>query len=149
MKLLSKLIILVVVFFAGVYVGGEKFFEFGDPIEVPRISFQAEDQAEAVSFMIDDGLNPIVTYHDVVIAEGDTVMDVLKRLSVEHNFELASQDYGSEPGIRGSGNDAQANRFWQFWVNNIYAKVGASNTGLEPGDVVVWKLVEDQLQPQD
>ena len=150
MRFFSRVLILIIVFFSGVYVGGEKFLKFSEPIEIPRVSIQAEPLHRVVSVAIDDGRSRIVAYHDIVLQEGDTVFSVLQRLSNEQKFALDYKDYGGDLGvfveaINGAANNARANSWWQYWVNNRYGEVSASKHELQPGDIIAWKRVTNQL----
>jgi hypothetical protein len=47
--------------------------------------------------------------------------------------------------IDGVGNNQAGDKYWQFWLNNEYSKVGASSQRLRDGDMVEWKYLAGQI----
>ena len=43
-------------------------------------------------------------------------------------------------GLKKNGEE---NKYWQFWVNDEYAKVGVSAYIVEAGDKIKWKFTND------
>jgi len=147
MKLIAKIIIIVAIFFVGFYIGQQQILA---PANKPAgVNQQAEQQIQ-VSLMLDFGNGEIQTFNDIFLEEETTVFELLKKITSENNLEFRYKDYGGELGaliesINNVANDVKANRFWHYWVNNVYAEVGASNYQLKDGDVIEWKYVSNQF----
>lgn len=146
MKLVAKIIIIIAVFFAGYYVGTNQLLS--NFISLPR---QPVTQQETVSLMFDFGNGEIQTFSDIAIQEKTTVFEMLKKITEENNLEFSYKDYGGELGafvesINNMANNPKFDRFWQYWINNQYAQVGASQYQLQSGDVVEWKYTKGQIQ---
>ena len=45
--------------------------------------------------------------------------------------------------INGSAN-GEGDRYWQYWVNGVYADLAADRTGLHNDDVVLWRFAIPQ-----
>ena len=146
MKLLAKIIIIIAVFVAGFYFGGQQALSPSDGS--PEAIQQAQDEIQ-VSLMLDFGNGQVRTYNGVTLPKDSTVFALLEKITTENDFKLDYKDYG-ELGvfIESVGdivNDVEGDRFWQYWVNNVYAEVGASNYQLIDGDVVEWKFLRGQI----
>ena len=154
MKLLIKIIVLAAVFAGGVWVGQNVALAPSQlvdqlPINVNKKS-EVQEQVIKVNLMIDFGNGQVQTFNDVALAENPSVFDLLKKVTTENNLEFSSKDYGKDLGmlvesINNVANSQKANRFWHYWVNNVYAEIGASNYHLKTGDIVEWKYVENQF----
>ena len=144
MKIISKIIIITAVFLVGLYIGQQY-------IAAPEVlSDQLEDNKAMVSLMLDFGNGEIMVFNDLLTKEKTSVFDILEKQATENNLELKYKDYGGGLGvmvesINGIVNNAEPDHFWQYWVNNSYAKVGASNYYLENGDVIEWKYINGQF----
>ena len=110
---------------------------------------QESNQEIAAILKIDFGNGKISNYDGVKLKEEKTVFDLLKKVAVENNLELSFKEYpGSGVFIESIDrmvNDAKNNKWWQYWVNEEYATVGASNYQLKNGDLVEWKYVKGQF----
>lgn len=108
---------------------------------------QTAPKAATVSIMIDTG-DIVQTFTDVPYRDRETVFELLESLASTSAIQLSSKDYGGDLGvfiesINGIGlNDKQ--KWWQFWVNNIYSTKGASFYTLHEGDVVLFKFTGSQ-----
>ena len=78
----------------------------------------------------------------VEFQEGETVFDVLKLVTHEKNIQL---QYGGSSGtvyIKGINNlyelDGGPLSGWTYYVNNVYANYGSSQTKLKNGDSIEW-----------
>ncbi|MDX9893398.1 MAG: DUF4430 domain-containing protein [Patescibacteria group bacterium] len=143
MKTLAKIIIALAIFVAGFYLGTQQALS-------PSNGYNEAVQSQTVNLMIDFGTDRIVTYAATEFAQG-SVFDLLKQAAQANNFEIGYQDYGGDLGvflesIDGVANDSRSGRYWQYWVNNVYAQVGLSNYQLKPGDVVTWKYLTNQFE---
>ncbi|MEN2766148.1 DUF4430 domain-containing protein [Ornithinibacillus xuwenensis] len=74
----------------------------------------------------------VIEEKDIVIEDGDTLMDVLKA-----NFEVEEKD-GYVNSIEGiNDKDKELKKFWMISVNGKAAEVGANDIVLKDGDEVV------------
>lgn len=150
MKILAKIIIVVAIFFVGFYIGQQQATApglFNNQLETLE---QSQEQIK-VSLMLDFGNGEIKTFDNVQAKKGSSVFELLEKITSENEVELQYKDYGGDLGvfiesIGGAISDFEADRYWQFWVNNEYAQVGASNHELSDGDVVEWKYAKGQLK---
>lgn len=149
MKFLAKIIIAVTIFFLGFYIGQHYIATpdlFTNQIKDKE---QSEEQIK-VSLMLDFGNNKIKTFNNIEFENKTTVFALLEKVTRENNINLSYKDYGSELGvlIESFGevaNNFESDHYWQYWVNNVYAQVGASNYQLKKGDVVEWKYIKGQF----
>jgi len=101
------------------------------------------------SLMIDFGDGKIINCNSQELAEGQTAFDLLEVCSknIKTPFDLKYKDYPEfgvfieQIGDKKSGNDM----YWQFWINNEYAQVGAGQYQLRDKDVIEWKFIKGQL----
>ncbi len=155
MKLLAKIIIVIAVFFGGFYFGQNQALSpsgNGQPVLENKGSDQPPVQAGldiSVNLMLDFGNGQVMTYNEVKLPNDSTVFDLLKKVTAENNLKLQSKDYGELgvfiESINDIENEISGNRFWQYWVNNEYAKIGASSFKLDGGDMVEWKYIMGQI----
>ena len=108
-------------------------------IDYYEINPENELDSFNVSLSIDyNGNLPYFGPLDFMVNSSDTVLDLLKKAT-----SIETQSYGSEILITSinhiSNNHNDNNLFWQFWVNDIYANLGAGRFILSPDDVVEWK----------
>ena len=148
MKLLAKIIIVIAVFIAGFYLGGQQVLSPSDGSPVAADQQTAEEEIQ-VNLMLDFGNGQVRTFNQIKLAKDFTVFGLLEKVTTENNFELKSKDYGELgvfiEAIGDIKNDTAGDRFWQYWVNNEYAQVGASNYQLADGDIVEWKYIKGQI----
>ena len=150
MKLISKIIIVIAVFFTG-FIVGQQYAEAPEQQGSQSIIGQQEQEQRYVSLMLDFGNVDIKTFSDIAIGDNDSVFEVLQKVVSENNIELNYKDYGGDMGvfiesIGGQQNDFKSGYYWQYWVNGQYAKIGASVQELQSGDVVEWKYAEGQME---
>lgn len=71
---------------------------------------------------------------ELEVAEGANLLDVMKE-----NYDVEETDTFIT-AIEGHEQDTEAGKYWLFDLNGEMAPVGASDTELQEGDVVEWKL---------
>ena len=134
MKSIAKIIIIVAIFVFGVYIGQNYSIlpesKISPEITAPLPNTE-EPQIVSANLMLDFGDGTINSYTGIELAQGATVFDLLKKAADDNDIELNYQDYGGEMGvfvesIGEAKSDFAANRYWQYWVNDEYAKAGAS-----------------------
>lgn len=96
------------------------------------------------SFVPSDGV--ILATTTVTFNEGDTVFDVLKKVTREKGIQMEFEEspmYGSVY-VEGIANlyefDCGDLSGWEYCVNDWYPNYGCSNYVLENGDVILWRF---------
>ena len=149
MKFLAKIIIIVFVFLAGFYFG-QQYTGTVDLQNNDSGAVEQDKEQASVSLMLDFGDGRIKTFSNIAVDDNATVFELLEKITAENNLELKYKDYGGDMGamiesIGEPASDSMADSYWQFWVNNEYALIGASNYHLQDGDVVEWKYIKGQF----
>lgn len=96
------------------------------------------------SLMIDYGDGKIETFHGIQFEPQEKLFIALERTLKGKGINFVSEDYKDlgklvlEIGNRKNGAD---NKYWQYWVDNRHADVGADQYVLKSGDVVEWKFI--------
>ena len=105
------------------------------PVVAPLIS-------KGASVMFDYGNGNIVSY-DLAPAAGENLFQATKDLAAKNNLQFDYKDYkGLGVLVTQIGNDKNGagGRYWQYWVNDKLAPVGASDYVIRSGDVIEWKF---------
>jgi len=160
MKNIIKILAVVIIFIFGVYFGyalknnasaRSAAINFLPASPAPANSSPAVNEGKIkVNLMLDFGDGKVKTFNNVEIAKEGTVFDLLKTAAAENSLALDFKDYGGDLGVMiksidGAGADATSGKYWQYWLNNSYAKVGAAAQKLAAGDLVEWKLIKGQF----
>jgi len=150
MSALFKIFILFIVLVSGIFLIQNLVNLL--KVSQPEIKIEEGQQIEKeifVSLGLDFGRGNIKTFNDIELKEEKTVFDLLKKVTGENNLEFSFKEYpGSGVFIESIGrtaNDAKINKWWQYWVNGEYAKIGASDFQLKNGDFIEWKYIEGQF----
>jgi len=105
-----------------------------------------EEQKEIViDLTIDYGNGDIQSFPEEQLSQRESVFDLLmtledKGIVIEvRNFPGLGKFVEAIHGVRNSNNF-----YWQYWVNDDYAKVGAGQYILQDGDKVIWKRTDQQ-----
>lgn len=144
MKILAKIVLVIAIFFAGFYVGGQP------ALSPSNGSDKAVEQGTSqVSVMFDYGDGTLTTVKNIDITSTSTVFDVLKHVTAEEKIDFKYKEYGDlgvmVDSIGDKTNNFAADQYWQFWVNNAYSTAGASLYRLKAGDVIEWKYIKGQF----
>lgn len=88
---------------------------------------------------------PLVWANEV-IPTGLSLFEIIKQKTSEKKIEFSYKDYGGSMGafitsINGFSNTKD--KWWQYYVNGEYAKVGISNYKVQVGDVIEFKLTKE------
>lgn len=143
---LSKIILCGLSFFLfGLFVG------YAIPLPEQSSLLSTKVSTSTISIMFDYGDDGISVFHDISIKEGDSMFDVLFDMSESDKLTLEYTDYGLGMGVMIMSIDNYTNgnprgTYWQYWVNNKYAKVGASNFKVNNNDVIEWKFTKELLK---
>lgn len=145
MKKTHGLLLLLIVFVLGAYVGVRNADKF--PALQRQASQEHAQESRTVSLMLDFGNGTVRTFDAVTWQEGMTVADALQTAAAAQGIPVGSKDFGGSLGMFvetidgvGGGTD----RWWQYWVNNRYGTVGAGNQRIQSGDIVEWKFIQGQ-----
>ena len=141
----TKLFLFAIVFFAGGTLFGASFIRQNIP-DSP-LSSPAATAEKAVSVMIDYGGGTLTTFTDIQFGDGETLFELLaKKLSAESiTFEYRDyKELGKLITRIGDKENGDGKQYWQYWVNNRHAEVGADAYALRPGDVIEWKFLKSQ-----
>jgi hypothetical protein len=130
------LITVIVIAIAGLWVVAEQL-EKSSEVEEP------ESPISASLRIIGDGWQ--VEYMNVQ-TKNNTVFKLLMECSVESNFSIGSTHWGAYDSvfinsINGTHN-GEHNKWWQYYVNDVYGDVGCDRKEIFDGDLVEWKFEE-------
>ncbi len=83
----------------------------------------------------------------VVLYKGETVYDVLNRLSTENKFVVENGGTPLEAYIMAmggivSGKNGGENSYWTYYINGVEQSISCDKYVLHPGDKVLWYFVE-------
>lgn len=98
------------------------------------------------SVMVDNGQGSVAVYKGDVSFD-ESLLQFMRALSQANNFTLKTKEYkglGALIEQIGSTANGAGGRYWQYWVNNSYASVGADQYTIKPGDVIEWKFAPSQ-----
>ena len=102
----------------------------------------------SVNLMIDYGDGTIRTWNTVSWHEAMSVMDLVGMIASAKEIALLTKDAGNKAttveSIDTTRNDSATHMRWQYWINNTYEPRVAGKYYLKPGDIVLWKYVQEQ-----
>ncbi|MBT3690599.1 DUF4430 domain-containing protein [bacterium] len=143
MKLFKLLLIALIFFIAGFFVGQGYNLpvnnESNENIEIGQLS----NLTIAISF---SDIN-VMEIQNLVIDSNKSVLDLLSLVVEENNIEFSLRDYGDlgylveRIGDMKNGDD---NKFWQFWINGEYSQIGAADYLVQSNDLIEWKFTDNQ-----
>lgn len=136
---------LVIIFIVAFILGASFAYYF-----VSRQAFSpaVQEGTDSVSIMFDYGNDKIDVTSLSIPTANATLFDVLKKASDDKKIKFNYKDYGGSLGIFIQSINEVAGteeRYWQYWVNNVYAQVGASSYVVQPGDIIIFKLIKSQM----
>lgn len=104
-----------------------------------EFSFSTEDSIGKVEIYIKGYRGVILSKTEVEIKEGDTALDVTKRILDEKNIKYDIESSGYVKSIDGQAEyEKGAKSGWMFCVNNEFPEVGAESVELNDGDYIKW-----------
>ncbi|MFA6132151.1 MAG: DUF4430 domain-containing protein [Patescibacteria group bacterium] len=148
LKIAGRLLAVVCLVFAGWLIGTGNLFTTNSMITKPVVE---QNEAETVSAMFDYGNGTVKTLTDIPVEDTTTVFNVLASLDNNQKIDLSYKDFGGDLGafIQAIDNvpadSSVTDKWWQFWVNNVYSTTGASTYQIYPGDVIEFKFIQGQL----
>ena len=138
-KLLSFALVLGVGLFFGFLIGQRLELNQAETIGLPAA------QPRTFSLMLDFGDGNIETFQDVGFTGQEKLFDALKRFTSEKGIRFAFEKYeglGKLISQIGDKKNGDGGNYWQYWVNNRHADVGADQYVLKSGDVGEWKFIK-------
>lgn len=120
---------------------------------VYKVTFEAQEEQQdkqtvTQSIVVSEKDNEIpLSATNTEVHEGDTAIDVLKRIAKENDIPLEINDFGWGEYVASIADVAEFDRGeqsgWMFRVNGKFSDVGASEVYLIPGDKVEWLYTLD------
>lgn len=118
-------------------------------VEPPSPAPLTEEIAvQALSLEFDSG-DEVLEFNDVEIDSGESLFDVLQRVTQQNAVEFSYKDFGGDLGIfiesiNNSGQQGSKIKWWQYWVNGEYAKVGVSSYQVKAGDDILFRFTDSR-----
>ncbi len=111
----------------------------------PEIYQAAIQTAETstVSIMLDFENGDIRTLYNLPVGQNEHLLPLLARALKKENTEIKTKEYsglGTLVVKIGNKENGGGNAYWQYWVNNRHAEVGADQYVVKPDDVIEWKF---------
>lgn len=107
---------------------------------------QTGEKIIKVSLSIDYGDGKVESYSPKAQG-GETLFELMHRLEIENEVQLS---YKTFPGLGvliesiGEKKNGEGGAYWQYWINNQYAKVGASEYLPKEGDEILWRYTNQK-----
>jgi len=145
LKLLSFLLVALALFLFGFYVGSNNV-----NLENGVTSVSELKSENKVSILLDFGNGKVILLDEVEIIEGETLANALEGALAREGLEFQAKDYGGDLGmfieaIDGVGlGEEESGKWWQYWVNNQYGRLGVSSYVVTSGDIIYFKFSNDQ-----
>lgn len=117
------------------------------PEPSPLSPVAEETQVQTLNFKFDSG-DEILEFYDVEINRGETLFEVIKRVTEQNGVEFSYKDFGGELGIfiesiNNSSLQESKTKWWQYWVNEEYSQMGVSSYQVKAGDIIVFRFTDD------
>ena len=146
---MKKFLSIILILGAGIVIGFTTSSFVLQPASILNGALPEENHQEVIAhLMIDFRDGTILTCNNQRITGEETVFVLLEICSLKEGFSLEYQTY-PELGVFitqiGEKTGDENGKYWQYWVNNEYAQVGASQFKLKNGDVVAWKFLQSQF----
>ena len=96
-----------------------------------------------------DSEDEILEFSDVEINSDENLFDVLQRVTQQNAVEFSYKDFGGDLGIfiesiNNSSQQGSKTKWWQYWVNGEYSKVGVSSYQIKAGDDILFRFTDSQ-----
>jgi len=122
------------------------------PAEEPDVAEVDEAQEQAEDTEVEPAEGEITASFDIVI-DGEAVADLSEEvtvpegtylLDVMHDTYDVEEADGFISAIEGYEQDADAGRYWLYYINDEMPSVGAAEYELEDGDQIEWRLEDSE-----
>ncbi|HHW36512.1 MAG TPA: DUF4430 domain-containing protein [Bacillales bacterium] len=126
-----------------------------NPSNMPTTSQKVEQESKpntpitevTIAIRADAETGVILKATKVSINEGDTVLDVLKKVTKQNRIQMEYRGTGATAYIEGIQNlyefDKGPKSGWMYSVNGTFMKKGAGTTEVKPGDKIEWAYTLD------
>lgn len=100
----------------------------------------------ALSIMLDYGGGNVKVFN-ATSTPNTTLFDVMRDVTASNDIAFEYKEYSGlgrlieRIGPRANGEEG---KYWQYWVNNNFAQVGADSYPVQDGDVILWKFEAQQ-----
>lgn len=134
---LSKILILAIGLFFGALIGRS---------ELAPPSLTTPQGELEIRMMVDDGDGSIDVYREDR-EEGESLFSFMKRLEEKTDLKLTYEEFeglGVLISQIGKKKNGEEEKYWQYWINNEHAKVGADSYLLQGGENIEWKFAIQQ-----
>lgn len=130
---------LVVLSFFGGYLAGTSAL---NSFNVAEIEKAPQTQ---ISIMIDDGAGNIQVFNEPFSTSSPNLFNLMQNLASKSAIKMTYKNYEGLGSLIQSLNgleNGSGGKYWQYWVNNQYGKVGAGNYKPSAGDSIEWKFIK-------
>ncbi len=103
---------------------------------------------DRATFVINTGKSMSLVWANEIIPSGLNLFEILKMKAKEKDIEFSYKDYGGSMGIFITSINGFSNtkdKWWQYYVNGEYAKVGISNYKVQVGDVIEFRFDKENI----
>lgn len=139
----TKRIGIIFLVLIGVFALGVSFGTFIFQSEPAQV--QLEGSEIITDLTIDYGNGDVQSFPNEVLLQGSSALDQLKAVERRHGILIETRNFPGigvfVEGIHGVRNTNTS--YWQYWVNDEYAKVGAGQYALKDKDRVLWKRTDE------
>lgn len=139
MKTLKFLILFLIVFVAGFFLG--QSLQLAQNTTASQNSGAIQENQTVVRLQFSG--SELTEFQNVKFQTGQTVLDILKKLAQDNNLVLELKDYaglGTMVNKIGELTNGQDNKYWQYYVNGQYSQTGADKYPLKNNDVIEWRF---------
>lgn len=84
--------------------------------------------------------------YPISVIEPATVLTALQAIK---DLPIKIQDYGKLGQLVttiGDQVNGQDGKYWQYWLNGVYAQIGADQQSVRANDLIEWKFTNEQKQ---
>lgn len=139
----TKRIGIIFLVLTGVFALGVSFGTFIFKSEPAQV--QLEGSEIITDLTIDYGNGDVQSFPNEVLLQGSSALDQLKAVERRHGILIETRNFLGigvfVEGIHGVRNTNTS--YWQYWVDDEYAKVGAGQYILQDGDRVLWRRTDE------
>jgi len=128
---------LIIGIFIGIPIGR------GGMLIAPLEPASESNLSQTFSLMVDFGDGKLETFQDVSFGEQETLFLAMQKKLGEEKIDFGFKEYeglGTLITKIGEKENGTGNEYWQYWVNNRHADVGADQYLVRPGNVILWKF---------
>lgn len=105
-------------------------------------SVNIEKPAATVNVTVKINFSSKLLDYPVTVSEPATVLTALQAIK---DLPVKVQDYGQLGQLVtaiGDQVNGQDGKYWQYWLNGVYAQVGADHQSIKAGDAIEWKFTQ-------